>query len=372
MILIFRQTSNVSKKSLTTDDREQCPICLLHVADLPTRTSLTKHLASHLERFSLDCLPLDTGSWGDQNIRDGGSDSSDPDQDLFLEPHEQLVSDEQEVERGSFEDLSTEDSRAEENEWSEENMRDMMSELAYQKDRESRQRMTAEEVELRIMEREREFQRIEATTRQLLEEHTHRSHEARKGDKADEFPPESYPVDLEDDPRNDIDAERKRIMEDWGRRERVHRERELKEQEDQAVAESVRRREEELTKNASERADGAQDNLDDVLRERLAEADFTQSQIDAIMAKNGKIKQRYFLRTSTTAQQAGGSTNPPAPVYPKVHTDHMAIETLRYYDIAWEYDKVSKKDHIPMLEFGSNVRCATVRSILHRHPPRDG
>jgi hypothetical protein len=38
----------------------------------------------------------------------------------------------------------------------------------------------------------------------------------------------------------------------------------------------------------------------------------------------------------------GDSTTPQAPFYPKIHTDHMAIETLKYYDISWEYDKVSK------------------------------
>ena len=63
-------------------------MCLLGVADLPSRMSLSKHLASHLERFSLDCLPLDTSSWGDQNIRDDSSEPSDADQDLRLGHHE--------------------------------------------------------------------------------------------------------------------------------------------------------------------------------------------------------------------------------------------------------------------------------------------
>jgi hypothetical protein len=30
-----------------------------------------------------------------------------------------------------------------------------------------------------------------------------------------------------------------------------------------------------------------------------------------------------------------------APVYAKVHVDYMSTETLRYYDIPWEFDKVS-------------------------------
>jgi hypothetical protein len=117
MMLSFKQTSDTSKRPFTIDERKQCPICLLDVADLPSRTILTKHLASHLERFSLDCLPLDTSSWGDQNIHDSGSESSDPDQDLYPEPHKQTFSDEQEVGGVSSEDETTGDSRVEETQW---------------------------------------------------------------------------------------------------------------------------------------------------------------------------------------------------------------------------------------------------------------
>jgi len=125
MTLNFKQTSDVSKKPLATNDREQCPICLLDIAELPSRTSLTKHLASHLERFSLDCLPLDTSSWGDQNIRDDGSESSDPDQDLRLGHHEHNAHNgQQETITESFEARTEEDYRVEKLVLSEEAMRE--------------------------------------------------------------------------------------------------------------------------------------------------------------------------------------------------------------------------------------------------------
>lgn len=75
------------------------------------------------------------------------------------------------------------------------------------------------------------------------------------------------------------------------------------------------------------------------MRKRLAESGFTQSQIDAIMNKEKVKKQwpaitRRNSITGTTASLRGAT-------YSKVHVDHLSTETLRYYDIPWEYDRVS-------------------------------
>lgn len=359
MILNFNQTSDVSKKPLATDDREQCPICLLDVAELPSRTALKKHLASHLERFSLDCLPLDTSSWGDQNIHDDGSESSDEDQDLRLGHHEHNAHNEQqETITESFEAQTEEDYRVEEVVLSEKVMREielgqLLTPAESELLRESYKRSeggTQEETQGTELSTSEKIIRgkFDAEREQVIEDYQRRSGEAREAISPHEAESkvnhESYNSGPEDDLRNKIDAQRHQIVEGSERRERERRERELKKQEDRTVAEPAERREEELlVKNEPEKADDAQDKLDDVMRKRLAEFGFTQSQVDEMTTDEQESNQQpASTRPKITYRIVGGSTKPHAPVCFKIHTDHMAIETLKYYDLPWKYDKVTK------------------------------
>ena len=90
---------------------------------------------------------------GASNLQHDGSESSDPDQDLLSEPHEGFVSDEQEVRKRSFEDISIGDIRTKENERSEQNMRDVNLELGYREDYETKQCMAQEKATSREAER---------------------------------------------------------------------------------------------------------------------------------------------------------------------------------------------------------------------------
>lgn len=59
--------------------------------------------------------------------------------------------------------------------------------------------------------------------------------------------------------------------------------------------------------------------------------------------KEQESKQAPVPRPPRTASQpAGHPIRPHALVYPKIHVDYMATETLKYYDIPWEYDKVNQ------------------------------
>jgi hypothetical protein len=151
--------------------------------------------------------------------------------------------------------------------------------------------------------------------------------------------------------RDSIGAERKRIIEDYEREGH-----ELKEQEHRTAADLLRRLEiSNLTIETLIGAQHGQDNMNDAMRKRLAEADFTQPQIDAIMEKEHKRKQQQQLASRPLKTAPPPPADAPtsisrAPVYPKVHTDHMATETLKYYDIPWEYDQVRKKDRITVVE----------------------
>jgi hypothetical protein len=54
--------------------------------------------------------------------------------------------------------------------------------------------------------------------------------------------------------------------------------------------------------------------------------------------------------------------NPNAPVWIKVHQDHVAVETLKYFGLPWEYDKVSLFVFLPGL---FNVRWLTHKQHNH-------
>lgn len=53
----------------------QCPICLLAATDCPRHQTFAKHVASHLERLSVACLPPDT-DFGEGDEWEESPDSS--------------------------------------------------------------------------------------------------------------------------------------------------------------------------------------------------------------------------------------------------------------------------------------------------------
>lgn len=59
-----------------------------------------------------------------------------------------------------------------------------------------------------------------------------------------------------------------------------------------------------------------------------------------------RIKRTQTTTTTTATWGAGGALVPmipgnQAPTYAKVKREHIAIETLKYYGVPWEYDRVS-------------------------------
>lgn len=344
IMLSTRQKSELgtSIKRAVVDDRTQCPICLLDVADLPRPTGLTKHLASHLERFSLDCLPLNTSSWGNENLHDDVSESSDPDQDLPLEHHEHNARNEQqEMITESSEAQTEEDYRVEKVLLSEEAMREIElgqlltpaeSELLRENYKRSERRTQgdAEREELSISE-EKIPAEINAERKQVIKEYQRRRPESEEesityGDES-RVNYESYDSGTEDHERT----------------ERGRKGHEQKEQEDRTVAGLARSRED-ISQHEAEREDVGQDKSHDTLVWKgLAEAGFAQVQVGEMTTKEQGSKQAPASSTpKTVSRPAGGPARPHALVYPKVHTDHMAIEALRYKDTPWEYDQVIK------------------------------
>lgn len=338
MTLRTKQTSDVDApdKRMNTDNRMQCPICLLNVADLSGRTSLTKHLASHLERFSLDCLPLNTSSWGNENALDDESESSTPDQDQAPPVHEQPAPNDQDTTTESMHRASPQD-------------------IAM-----FRQRTTGADVmtddEIRdVIAAVRRKTFVDRTD--VLEQVQTLNRMSKNAISSDQQP-ESYITPWQ-------------IV-----KEQPHIVQQLVEQQSQTNRPSLYRS---FAEEAVWKGD-AKDSGSARRLTRLEVLDFTRSQINAMIGEEHEHEhnQQSASRKPQIAAAApppptpppppptAGPLNPHVPVYAKVHTEHMAIETLEYYDIPWEYDKVGETRS---LFDGIALISVTVRSLLYHYPP---
>ena len=446
MMLSAGQSSNdnTTKKHVIADDRTQCPICLLDVANLPGRTSLTKHIASHLEKFSLDCLPLNTSSWGNENVQDNEMESSDPDQDLLTESHEHTVRNELETVIEEWEAEANRGTEVEESILIVDREEARSDETGHSETHESHRREAEEDGLPQTIEEEYERRAHEL---KLLKEQEDlaiavrvRNRQKRSRHLVDEAQ-ERWAQRTDAMVNNEREMKQGHTTETPTEQEEVTGHFGAREQSTEGDLAVIRKRQysrlkHELMDEAHESEEGREE-LDEAMRKRLGESGFETQQIDAIMdydkgkqqstpeilaeqeAATGSLgtqvrpiegdpamrdriwavvgmsqqmrtdmedtkaelidpdvryevgskhwaelhseiqqiaasvnqkkeketeKQQSTPKTPTTATatSAGVPLRSTAPVYPKIHSDYIATETLRYYDIPWEYDKVSK------------------------------
>jgi len=181
--------------------------------------------------------------------------------------------------------------------------------------------------------------RAKAEESRILERIERETREAKEKAKAEEI----RVLERMERQKREAKEEEKRVM------EKIEREkREAKEREEKEWQEFERRRKEKQEKEDREKKE-AQAKLDEAMRKRLAETGFTQSQIDDIMDKQKANKHpeptTRKTTTTTTTVRALAPLRSHVPVYAKIHTDYISTETLRYYDIPWEYDRVSLIPH---------------------------
>jgi hypothetical protein len=410
----------VSSKSLTsrTTKRAQCPICPISEATLPRHYTLAKHIASHLEKFALICVP--PGSWDNENTHADGSDSSDSDEDTALELSEQHTSKEQEAvavgheilpdlkhanpetestqlpehmveereidprkrettgkERRSIEEMQRGKRQAEARpmpveypgavpvpesrqlDRTGELGTDLANELAEMRLKRRRRSRGSNEYHSRSKYYEHELDRLERERREDEQREAWKREESRiksemeikrlKDEARRAIDDEGYDADQirmvgnhERKVEENLSADETGFVEN-GVREKVERKRtEAKEREEREWKEFEHRRkekEEKEEKEAKEKKE-AQETLDDAMRKRLAGLGLPQSQIDAIMDKEKK-KREPTSKAPTTISSMRDPRTPHIPVYAKIHIDYIATETLRFFDIPWEYARVS-------------------------------
>lgn len=71
-----------------------------------------------------------------------------------------------------------------------------------------------------------------------------------------------------------------------------------------------------------------------------AEAELERERLAGVERTDDQIEKEQTTRTMATAPMSGNTD--PGPIYPKIHVKYLSLDTLRYYEVPWEYDSVSQ------------------------------
>lgn len=83
-----------------------------------------------------------------------------------------------------------------------------------------------------------------------------------------------------------------------------------------------------------------EEELKEEVAKKLSKFGFQHNQIDAINDTKHYVRPTTTTTTTTAIAPLGQHGH---PTYIKVHCDHIAAETLQYYNIPWQWDRVSKR-----------------------------
>ena len=188
------------------------------------------------------------------------------------------------------------------------------------------------------LERQRSYEQERERIRQEYEIKALRDEEKRKVGEAREKEERKRIIAEHDLKVREEEEDRKR--EEQALRDKIEREKkEAKEKEEREYNEFLlkqkQKKEEEDRKKKEE-----EEHLQNEMRKRLARFGYTGAQIEAMVKEESdKKNDTRTLTTTTQITRWGESSN---PVYPKIHVKYLSVDTLRYYELPWEYDSVSK------------------------------
>lgn len=91
----------------------------------------------------------------------------------------------------------------------------------------------------------------------------------------------------------------------------------------------------------------AEEKLQEEMRKRLAKFGYTENQIEVMIDEEKAKKYREGRGRSPRGGngQLVAFRGERAPVYAKIHRDYLSVDTLIYYDIPYEYDRVGLPPH---------------------------
>jgi hypothetical protein len=192
------------------------------------------------------------------------------------------------------------------------------------------------ERQIRDMERQRSIERERERIKQEYEIKTLRDEEKRKADEARDKDERKRIIAEFEQKQREESEERK--AEEERMREKIEREkREAKEKHDREYA-AFLAEQEQKKREEKEKKDKEEEHLQEEMRKRLARFGYTHTQIEAMVKEESDKRDATRTTTTTTTLTRWGEKN---PIYPKIHVRYLSIDTLRYYELPWEYDVVS-------------------------------
>jgi len=106
-------------------------------------------------------------------------------------------------------------------------------------------------------------------------------------------------------------------------------------------------------KEAKEKKKAEERRLEEEMHKKLSKFGFQDNQIDAVLnpkhAENLAVGLSPAHPRPAPARPALDWRSDAAPTYIKVHRSHVDVETLRYFNLPWEYDSTDT-DYIIILE----------------------
>lgn len=159
----------------------------------------------------------------------------------------------------------------------------------------------------------------------------------------------------------EAEEERKRIIADFERKKtedaqkkmkaeqeliaRLKRQEEEKKEKEKREWEEFERKRKEKEEKAKAEKKAAEEKLEQEMRERLSKFGFQENQIQAMIkpekAKDLPVGLSPANPLDPYPHHHHHHHHGPKPTYVKVHRDHLAVETLTYYGLPWEWDRVS-------------------------------
>jgi hypothetical protein len=183
---------------------------------------------------------------------------------------------------------------------------------------------------LRELERREELDREDERLKDKYEREKLRDDARRRADEDDAKAEKQKIIDDYEKLQREKKEEEKRV------RERVEREQaEEKAREKKEWEEFLQKQKAEEEKKKQEEKE-EKEKMEDEMRKRLAKHGYTYEQIERMISEK-KDEPVNRTTTITTTRQLGGR-----PTYAKIKREYLSVDTLRYYDIPYEYDPVSQ------------------------------
>lgn len=225
--------------------------------------------------------------------------------------------------------------------------RDKEEEASRERERRWKEKYRLDQIEAE-MKKDREEEAAKEKEKRLIAEHERKVREAEEKRKAEEKRA------VQEYERKQREAKEKAAEEERRLKEKLEREaKEAKEKKEKQYQDFLREQKERKEKKEKE-AKEAEEKFQAEMRKRLQNLGYSERTIEIMIdeEKTKQFKKDLNERTPSpyhrspsghpgdTVIHVGDWRAPKAPVYPKVHRDYLAVETLKYYDLPWEYDPV--------------------------------